>query len=468
MAANYVINQHPENHGITSVANGLAMRAAESDVERAAAALNEKLARYDLFWRYYDGDHPQVYTNKRLADIFREIDIHFSENWCSVVVDALDDRVTLSGVRVPGSKRAEKAMGDLWRELGLSIEADDCHLGAFVTGESFLVAWPDDEDRPDAYYNDPRLAHVFYRSDRPREKRLACKWWFDESAGVIRLTLYYADRLEYYRASTDGRNLMPDTKWVSDGSADNSYGIVPVYHFRSTRRLKSDLKDAVPIQIAINKLVNDLIVAAEYGAFKQRWVISQSDVLDNLKNSPNEIWGLPAGDGLGQETQVGEFGGSDLAAYIRGLDHFANALSAVTRTPKHFFFQAGGDLSGVSLQSMEGPLTKKADKRIQLFDVEWRSALAFLARLAGFGRLGPYDLELMWEPSNTVLPLVQAQLRSTNTGAGIPIVTQLRREGWSEKDLQQLEVDRRAERDASADNQNSGGMPNTRDAEVND
>ena len=45
----------------------------------------------------------------------------------------------------------------------------------------------------------------------------------------------------------------------------------------------------IPLQNAINKLVTDLMVAAEYGAFMQRWIISNADT-SSLKNAPNEIW----------------------------------------------------------------------------------------------------------------------------------------------------------------------------------
>ncbi len=439
-----MLNQAVRNVDITAVQMGAA-NAVTGDVGRAVAALRDKLGQYDLFWNYYDGDHPQVYTNKRLAEIFRDLDVTFNENWCAVVVDALDDRVNLEAVRV-GKKRAQRTMDRLWRDLGLRIEADDCHQAAMVTGESFLIVWPDDEGRPDAYFNDPRLCHVFYRADAPRVKRFAAKWWFDDSVtGRMKLTLYYPDRLEYYVSSKDGRVVADDTKWVLEETAVNEFGEIPVFHFRSTRRLKSDLKDVIPIQIAINKLVNDLMVAAEFGAFKQRWIISQSDVLDGLKNSPNEIWQLPAGDGMGQDTRAGEFQGSDLLTYVRGIDHFSASLASITRTPKHFFFKTGVGVSGEALITMESPLARKAEKRIDLFTPEWRRAFAFLLRVAG-ENVRPSDVDLVFEPVASLQPLTRAQVRTQNKAAGIPLVTQLRLEGWTDEQLEQLEADMKAQK----------------------
>lgn len=409
-----------------------------SDVQLAANALRLKAAAYSVFWAYYDGDHPQVYTNKRLAEIFRNIDLSFSENWSAVIIDALDDRVNLQAVRVKGI-RAQRKMDDLWGRLSLANESDSIHLAAMVCGESFLIVWPDKDKQADAYFNDPRLCHVFYEPTAPRVKRFACKWWYDGKR--MRLTLYYPDRLVYYKAAKNGRKVDAKTKWIKVETAVNSYGVVPVFHFKATQRGKSDLKDVLPIQIGINKLVNDMMVAAEYGAFKQRWIISQTDVLDALKNAPNEIWELPAGDGAGQQTQVGEFQGTDLSAYIRGLDHFSATLAAITRTPKHFFFRTSANVSGEALLTMEAPLTRKATKRINSFTPEWRFALQFLLQLDG-AKVKVGDITPLFEPVASLQPLTMANIRQVNTSAGVPLVTQLRGEGWSDDEIAVMEKDR--------------------------
>ena len=63
------------------------------------------------------------------------------------------------------------------------------------------IAWPDEESgQPEAYYNDSRNVHLFYEADQPRRKRFACKWWIGDDGHRL-LTLYYPDRLEYYRST---------------------------------------------------------------------------------------------------------------------------------------------------------------------------------------------------------------------------------------------------------------------------
>src|SRR5690606_40424882 len=60
-----------------------------------------------------------------------------------------------------------------------------------------------------------------------------------------------------------------------------------------------------------------------------------------LKNQPGLIWDIPAGDGVGQPTQVGELSATDLGNYLAALDRNANVIASISRTPKHFFFQSG-------------------------------------------------------------------------------------------------------------------------------
>jgi hypothetical protein len=94
----------------------------------------------------------------------------------------------------------------------------------------------------------------------------------DEEAKV-RMTLYYPDRVEYYRSNRKNPQQYTAFEPFSDGEgseiAENPYGEVPVFHFRNTgRQIRSEIKNVIPVQNGINKLLADMLVAAEYGAFR--------------------------------------------------------------------------------------------------------------------------------------------------------------------------------------------------------
>jgi len=161
-------------------------------------------------------------------------------------------------------------------------------------------------------------------------------------------------------------------------------------------------------------------------------------VKGKLRNAPNEIWDLPAGDGVGQQTQVGEFSATDLRNYLDAIDNMAGSLSAITRIPKHYFTKQGGDPSGEALITMEAPLVKKVADRIERFVPEWKAAASFMLRLSGMD-VPAEQIEPVYDPAQSVLPRTMAEIRQLSVQAGIPLLVALKREGWSEQQLAELE-----------------------------
>lgn len=418
----------------------------QTDLQIAFANLASKKPVYDLLWKYYDGDHDLKYATERLKDVFGTTLAKFVENWCAVVVDTAWERLELQGFEVGSNEEARNKLEKAWKDAEMDLDAADAHLAALVTGESFVVVWPDADEHIRAYYNDPRLCHVQYDEEDPRRKKWAAKWWALDS-GTYRMNLYYPDRIKYF--ATEPMSHLPTAvgvfKPMDPPEASNPYGQVPVFHLRRQRRtIASELSTSVlSMQDAVDKLLSDLMITAEFGAFPQRYIISNSDT-DNLKNAPNEIWSIPSGDGMGQAASVGQLAAAALSNYIEGISHLINAVSAVSRTPRHFFFGDTGQLSGEALIALEAPLNKKCDRYTQVFGNTWQRVAAFILLLLGY-RINEEDITPVWAPVETVQPRTRAEIRKIDVEAGIPLTTSLRREGWSESDLRQLEKDRAEE-----------------------
>lgn len=419
------------------------------DLARAVKALTAKQRQHDLWWRYYDGQAPLVYNNEKLREIFRGLDARFTENWCAVVVDSVLDRLELRPPVVTDAAAPTTLLADLWAETGLADDEYSVHEDVAVTGEAFVIAWPDDAGAVQAFHNDARLCHVEYDAENPRRMRYAAKWWQADD-GRLRLTLYYPDRLEYYAtrqprkesATTDARAFAP---WGDAPTAANPFGHIPVFHFRSRRRQpRSQLANVVEIQDAVNKLLADMMVAAEFGAFMQRWVISQNGV-GKLRNSPNEIWDLPAGEAGMQATSVGQFAPTPLDNYLTAINKLAADIGVISRTPRYYFYAQGGDPSGEALAAMTAPLTRKVQRVQATLVPTWRDLARFLLRLRGVD-VPPRAIWTPYEAADTVPPLMQAQLRKLGREAGLPLRTVLKLEGWTDDDLAELDADLEAER----------------------
>jgi len=426
-----------------------------TDLELAYRALTDKKHYYDLLFDYYEGDQPLIYSAERLREIFKDFDARFTQNWCAVVVDSCLERIQLRGYTVAKNQGIAKALGKLVEANELTLEADSVHLAALVTGEAFVIVDEDEEEGPQAYYNDPRNCHAFYYANNPRKMRFAAKWWLGDDNRRY-LNLYYEDRVEYYvtkEATLDAGNVQSADAFQSADPdvADNPNGVIPVFHFRRDRRkVQSELKNVLEPQNAINKLLNDMMIAAEFGAFPQRWAITETDI-KNLKNAPNEIWRLFPSEEGAQNTQLGEFSATQLDNYITGIDKYSTAIAIITRTPKHYFFVQGGDPSGEALIALEAPLNKKCQKYIDRFAVTWRALANYMLTLQG-ATVDPLTVAATFDRPETVQPKTESDIRAQDVKSGIPLTTTLRDAGWTDADIKAMEEDRANEQKAQQTN----------------
>lgn len=426
------------------------------DVKLIFDAIKAKRPRYTLMYHYYEGLHPLRYSTERLKKAFEKIDTYFSINWIGVIIESVTDRLILKGFDISDNDSADDVIDELFKQYDLQLVADDVHEAAEVTGEAFVIALQsedaDNENPLDIYFNDPRMCHVIYDFNRPNKKRVAGKIYLDELRYVC-MVLYYDDRFEYYKSN---RQLKAKEEFITSSEVfrpdedqpieDNPFGIVPVFHFRTNRvsRKRPIGPSEISLQDAENKLLTDMLVSSEFNAFVQRVIISQADPGD-LQNIAGANWWLPSGDGKGQQTSVQELGGRMLTGFLEAMDKLASALAIISRTPKHYFFAQGGDPSGEALIAMEAPLTKKTSKRQRGYSTEWQKLCLFLLELSGVKDVKRNQIVPTWEPVSTIQPLTSAQIVQTETSAGVPLKTSVRRQGWTNEEMKQMEADKKEE-----------------------
>ena len=419
------------------------------DMELAFESLRQKKADYDNYWNYYYGDHPQVWMTEKIRQMFAGVDIRFQENWCKLVIDACLERIILDGMRVNGSQDQQDTLTHIWQKNQMRLHAKSVHRSALVCGEGFLFAWPDDEGVPRVYYNDPRLCHIVYDDEDPLKKSFGAKWWVRRD-GMLRMNMYYPDTIYYYISTrtseyTDrASQLIPFTEdGYSGGSASNTYGVVPLFHFRPDITMRaSDLDDAIPLQNAINKLAQNGMVVGENDALPIIYVISQMEIGKKISIGPGRILDLPGSDGDGQATQIGQLPGAQMTPFTTEKEAKKDAMLAITRTPSHYARNEGAP-SGESLMVREAPLVKKAEDRTDSFSVTWSEMADFLLQIEGYADVVQEDITPIWRSPNSVQPLTRAQITQLRVVSGIPLGTVLKREErWTDKDMSELAKDK--------------------------
>jgi hypothetical protein len=402
---------------------------ARADLTEAFNAIKGKRKDLDTLFAYVDGPQPLKYSTAKLAELFRDINTHFEINLCTIIVNSTLDRLELEGFAVTGNDAAGEKLTDLFTRLHLDLEADDAHKASLATSQAYMIIWKD-SDGLQAFYNDPRMCHVFYEDANPRKKRFAAKW-FNRTDGTQEITLYYVDRLEHWVCPKQQQNVAADksSAFKFETQEANTFGVIPVFELKSEGELFKVITD----QDAVNKLFADMMTASEFGSVLQRYVISQADP-GNLKNGANIVWWIPSGDGQGQGAQVGTLEATQLNNFSVEIDKLANRMFVATGTPKHYLMETGANISGEALLAMEAPLTKKVAKRQKRFGAQWQDIAAFIAQLEGMD-VEPADIKPVWKRAESIQPLTEMQTVQTATGAGVPLESALKRQGWTEAEI---------------------------------
>jgi len=413
-----------------------------SDLKLCYETMASKNAQHSMLWRYYDGDHPISFLNEKFNQVFKN-GVVFKKNWCPVVVNTSRDRLKIQEW-LHEDATASEAMGKIWKRVLRRI-ATDVTVSALATGEGYIVAWPGKDGQPKAYYHDPRQVQILFEDDDPDTPRVAAKVWKSTADNATYLNLYYTDRIEHYYAKSsdmDSSHAWSAFRPTDNPVEGNPYGVIPVFQFRPQRRtLAGELtKSVLSIQDALNKLLNDMMVTSEYASFNQRWAIGNFDNDAPLPIGPGTTAMIPPGVEGEQAASTGVYPSSGPGNYLESMGALTNDIAAITAIPRHYFEGQGANISGEALQTMEGPLVAKVLMYQDSFGETWTNLMSFMLGIEGIAAEAD-DIECIWADPHTVQPQSLAQTRLINTQAGIPIINQLRDEGWTAKQLDELRTD---------------------------
>lgn len=405
--------------------------------------LKAKTQRLQTYFDYYDGTAPIPLVADRLREVYRDLNLHPSENWSGVVVDTAADRITLEGVTLPDT-RSQAAMDDVLQRTEFIITADDATQETLIAGETYFIVWTDEDGEIECYLNDPRMCHVEYDSERPNHKKMAYKWW-DADDGYRHIKVYTADTISEYRTEMRLTGVV-DQRFELLDEFDNPHNIIPVFHLRTNyRRPRSELHRVIPIQDTINILLANMLATSEYAAAPMKYVISNARGFENLKSGPNQVWHIPSSDGIGEGTSVGQFAAADLGNFLTPIEHAINAISGTSRTPHHLFYRAGDFPSGEALKTAERPLVSKCNDYITRFTPVYRRMVQFMLHLKG---ITTDDIAVQWAPVETLQPLQAAQEEKTiveskllKRDAGVSQRQVLRELGYTEEQIDTMEAE---------------------------
>jgi hypothetical protein len=356
--------------------------------ERLNTRLTKRRPELDRLENYFAGKTPLAYATSRFREEFGTMLAAINDNWTQLVVSAVEERLNVEGFRLGNDETADARAWEIWQNNRLDADSQVAHTEALKLREAHIIVWKPDPDKdPVITIEHPRNVCVELDPENRSKRLAAAKSWRDEIHGQC-CTVYLPDGIYKFRRGRSGweRREVEGEAWP----IPNEWGVVPVVPLFNRPGLlvesASEIENILSKQDMINKLMADMIVAAEYSAFRQRWATGvdiptqpgTNAADDDFISAVNRLWHVAAPD-----AKFGEFSQTDLATYVKAIEMLVQHIASQTATPPHYLLSTGVLPSGESLRAAEAPLVAKARRKQRVFGEAWEEVIRIALLMDG-------------------------------------------------------------------------------------
>lgn len=391
------------------------MDKADLDRVEALVAVTESLD-YRRRWAYYEGRHPRVYATPKLHEVFRSLADSLTENYCALAAQTRVDRLEVLGW---DGDQADAAQA-VWDASRGAYTQDRLYRWALVHGLAYVIV---DSQEQTLTFNPATVACAWPDPEDPEVLAWGGKVW--EVPAGRRAVIYEPDRT--LRLRHVGK------QWEVVEEVPQPLGAVPIVEVRPFGYGPVLMDLIAPVQDRINKITANTMVAAEFGAFRQRVFFTRQDTSPyDLRNAPDHAIILDPGDPGDGQTRMQETTATDLANYDNSKNAAIDALFTIGQMPRHLRVNPGSPPSGDAIKADEGPLVQA----IREHQREIGEALGL-----ALGLLGYPDAEPIWRDPEVNDDTANAQVVATLVGAGVPWQVAVKKAaGWTDADVAEAEL----------------------------
>jgi hypothetical protein len=454
---------------------------ARDDIDQALFQMRLRLPQYDLYADYYDGDHALAFATDKWRSTFARLFRRLSDNLCQVVIEAPAERLQIEGFGVEegGGTSAdviEQVTKELWQANRMDVRAGVVHREALRAGDAYVLVWPDQTGRPVFWPQLASLCTVAYDQEYQGKLLWSAKVWLDYTTRRVRLNMYYADRVEKYESANayatqtelpeQAGNFRPYQEAGEPWPLPNPWLTVPLFHFANNAWMsvfgRSELRSIIPLQDALNKTIADQLIAQEFQAFPQRWVVGlevETDPVTGKARPPFE----PGADRLwaaaNENIKFGQFDAANLEQYLKIEESLRLEIARLAALPPHFLQQwAGQAPSGEALRASESRFTKKVQDRQAEYGNVWEDAMELALRMTSAANDG-VRLTCKWEDAASTSEAERLNNIIVKKQIGISVEEALKEAGYGDEDITRMLDEKQAAADAQRQLFNSGLMP---------
>ena len=393
---------------------------------------------------YHDGKHRLAFTSQKFREAFGGMFSAFADNWCQLVVDAVEERLNVEGFRYGTDPNADGDAWKIWQANGLDAESQLAHSEALIKGDSFAIVWGDDEGNPKISIESPRDVVVAFKPGNRKHRVAALKRWTD--GDETHATLFTSDFVwKFEKANKADGKWLPDIDPNEAWPLPNPLGVVPVVPLTNRASLTSaygvsEFLTVIPQQDAVNKLVADMLIASEFIAYPQRYVTGLEVQVDEVTGRAIAPFNVALDKLLVAEDPAAKFGSlsaGDLNNYVQGIELLVQHIASQTRTPPHYFYLSGNFPSGDAIKSAETGLVAKTRRKMRFFGEGWEEVMRLSFKVLGDPRGDIIDAETIWADPEYRSESELADALIKRSAIGVP-----RQQLWEDAGYTQTQISR--------------------------
>jgi hypothetical protein len=353
---------------------------------------------------YYEGTNRLTHIGIAVPPELRQFETLV--NWPRLTVDALEERLDLKWLSLPGQDGADPGLQEGWDANNLDSESSLVHLDSLIYGRGYVCVGTNEEDaeHPLITVESPTEMSVDFD---PRKRRVSAALRLygatAEDIGPKYATLYLPDSTTWLER-IQGR-------WYDVDRDEHRLGVCPVTPFLNRRRTGrftgvTEMADVKLLTDAAARSLTNLQIAAETHSVPQKWVLgmTKGDFVDSDGNPIpawqsyfSAIWA-----NQNKDATVGQFSASDLKNFHETVNHYATLVAGLTGLPMRYLGQnTANPPSADGIRADEARLVKRAERKQDQFGDAWGRVFAMYTRIRDGEWVDGNRIKAEWHDAGT-------------------------------------------------------------------